>query len=133
MTPESTRKRWVFVFPVALLIMLLAIVVLGSNSGAANAAAPTNSSNSSITAQQASKIDVKVLQDTANGKKASFLVVLANQADTSAGSGMMRNQDAQGWYVYNALKSQADSTQGPVRAFLGARGVTYQSFWVANM
>src|SRR4051812_23674891 len=99
MTPGATRKQFVFVFPVIALMMLLAIVVLGSNSGAANAAAPTDSS-SGITAVQASKIDVKVLQDTANGKKASFLAVLANQADTSAGAGM-KNQDAQGWYVYN--------------------------------
>ena len=73
-----------------------------------------------------------MLQDTLNGKSASFLVVMASQANVSAGAAM-RNQDAQGWYVYNALKTQAETSQGSVRAFLDARGVGYRSYWVANM
>ena len=40
MAPGETRKRGLLVIPIIALIMLLAIVVLGGNGGAANARSP---------------------------------------------------------------------------------------------
>jgi subtilisin family serine protease len=58
--------------------------------------------------------------------------MLADQADVSAAY-QMKDEDARGWFVYNTLKQHAARTQAGVRAELEARGVGYQSFWVANM
>ena len=84
------------------------------------ASAPTN------------KIAPEVLADTAGGKSASVIFLLADQADVSAGYGM-KDQDARGWSVYNTLSQHAARTQKGIRNLLDSRGVTYQSFWVVNM
>ena len=78
------------------------------------------------------KIENRVLSDTAGGRETSIVINLAQQADLSAAHGM-RDQDAQGWYVYRTLKRTADRTQAPIKALLKAQGVSYKSFWAANM
>src|SRR5688572_27049114 len=83
-------------------------------------------------AAQASKISPAVLQDTSNGKSASVMVLLADQADVSSAHGM-KDQDARGWYVYNTLRDHAERTQAGLRAYLKSQGVTFRSFWVANV
>src|ERR1041385_4404389 len=80
----------------------------------------------------ANKIAPEVLADTADGKSASVVILLADQADVSAGYGM-RDQDARGWFVYNTLSQHAARTQSGIRNLLNSRGVTYQSFFVVNM
>src|SRR4030095_13252977 len=80
----------------------------------------------------ANKIAPEVLADTADGGTASVVILLAEQADVSAGYGM-RDHDARGWFVYNTLTQHAARTQVDLRNFLNSRGVTYQSFWVFNM
>jgi serine protease AprX len=78
------------------------------------------------------KVAQNVLDDTENGQRTSFVILLADQADVSKGYAM-RDQDARGWYVYNTLRSHAEKSQAPLKAFLAGRGVPYQSFWAANM
>ena len=78
------------------------------------------------------KIAPEVLADTSDGKSASVIILLADQANVSAAYGM-RDQDARGWFVYNTLSEHAARTQIGLRNFLDSRGVTYQSFWVVNM
>src|SRR6266446_9531356 len=94
------------------------------------------SSESSVLAQNSlpdrSKIAPEVLADTADGKSASVVILLADQADVSSAYAM-KDQDARGWFVYNTLTQHAAKTQAGLQAFLNARGVGYQSFWVANM
>jgi serine protease AprX len=80
----------------------------------------------------ANKIAPEVLADTADGRSASVIILLADQANVSAGYGI-RDQDAQGWFVYNSLSQHAAHTQIGLKNFLSSRGVTYQSFWVVNM
>src|SRR6516165_5136210 len=80
----------------------------------------------------ANKIAPDVLADTADGKRASVIILLADQADVSAGYGM-RDQDSRGWFVYNTLSQHAARTQSGIRNLLNSRGITYQSFWVVNM
>ena len=79
-----------------------------------------------------SKIESRVLRDTAGGKEASFVINLKEQADLSAAYGM-KNQSARGWYVYRTLKKEAARTQAPIKAMLASRGIGYRSFWVANV
>ena len=78
------------------------------------------------------KIENRVLSDTAGGRETSFLIHLANQADVSAAHGM-KDQDAQGWYVYRTLERMQTGLRGRSSALLRAQGVSYKSFWVANV
>ena len=78
------------------------------------------------------KVAARVLADTSNGKRTSVVILLADQADVSAAY-VMQNQDARGWYVYNTLTQHAARTQVGLQNFLKSEGVTYQSFWAANM
>jgi serine protease AprX len=82
--------------------------------------------------EASAKISTQVLLDTANGQDASFVVLLNDQADLSDASSIA-DQDARGWYVYNALKEKAAATQGPILDLLDARGAPHRSFWIANM
>jgi hypothetical protein len=79
-----------------------------------------------------SKIAPEVLVETTEGGSASIVILLADQADVSAAH-QMKDQDARGWFVYNTLTQHAARTQAPLRAELEARGLSYQSFWAANM
>ena len=78
------------------------------------------------------RVEPKVLDQLAANGKASFVIYLKDQADLSKAYGM-KDQDARGWYVYRTLKNEAARTQAPLRAMLDARGVSYRSFWVANV
>src|SRR5688500_2821922 len=82
-------------------------------------------------AAQVSKIDPLVLQETRDGNSASVMVLLSERANLTAARGM-RDQDAQGWYVYNTLRSHADRTQAGLRAYLSSKGLSYHPFWVTN-
>ena len=80
----------------------------------------------------AAKIAPEVLAETTSGGSASIVIMLADQADVSAAY-QMKDQDARGWFVYNTLTQHAARTQAGLRAELEGRGVSYQSFWAANM
>jgi serine protease AprX len=79
-----------------------------------------------------SKIHPRVLADTAEGRRASAVVLLVDQADLSVVYGIA-DPDARGWYVYRTLKAHAARTQLPLRRWLRARRVHYRAFWAANM
>src|SRR5947209_3001089 len=83
-------------------------------------------------AQISAKIAPGVLAETATGGTDSIVIMLADQADVTAAY-EMNDQDARGWFVYNTLTQHAARTQAGLRAELDARGVSYQSFWAANM
>ncbi len=80
----------------------------------------------------ADKVATRVLADTTDGKSTSIVIMLTDQADVSAAYAM-KDQDARGWYVYNTLTQHAARTQVGLQDFLKSAGVTYQSFWAANM
>src|SRR5204862_884647 len=85
------------------------------------------SSGSSVLAQNPlaarAKIAPEVLADTADGKSASVVILLSKQADVSAAYAM-KDQDARGWFVYNALTQHAARTQTNLQAFLTAEGIS---------
>jgi subtilisin family serine protease len=86
----------------------------------------------SFAADWSSKVAPRVLQETAGGSSASFLVVMRSQANISAASGLA-TQEAKGLFVFRTLRSTADRTQAPIRALLDARGVRYQVHWAVNL
>ena len=111
------------------------LVLLGfSMSSGASALDPKQNPERGDASQQAGrgKIAPAVLAETADGKVASIVILLADQADVSAAY-RMQDQDARGWFVYNTLTQHAARTQADLQAFLTAQGVSYQSFWAANM
>ncbi len=106
--------------------VLLVVVGFGMSSGTSALAQDPGTPISDA------KIAAEVLTDTANEQSASVVIFLANQADVSAAY-EMKDQDARGWFVYNTLSQHAERTQAELKAFLTARGASYQSFWAANM
>jgi serine protease AprX len=109
---------------VTIVLFARASAQLGTPSGQANP--PTTGFAA------ANKIAPEVLADTADGGSASVVILLSDQANVNAGYAI-RDQDAQGWFVYNSLTQHAARTQIGLKNFLNSRGVTYQSFWVVNM
>jgi subtilisin family serine protease len=81
--------------------------------------------------QGAGKVESKVFADTADGKTATFIVLMSERANLTSAYAM-KDQDARGWYVYNTLRDTAARTQAPLRATLDARGIKYKSWWIAN-
>ena len=80
----------------------------------------------------AAKVAPEVLAETAQAGNASIVILLADQADVSAAY-QMKDQNARGWFVYNTLTQHAARTQTALRRELDARGLSYQTFWAANM
>lgn len=129
---DSTRsgffvRRILFSLVLCAIGVFLALIGFGLYPGA-SALAQDRRQNSGTGA----KIAAQVLADTADGGIASVVVLLADQADVSAAYGI-KDHDARGWFVYNTLSQHAARTQAGLRAFLETQGVSYQSFWVANM
>ena len=79
-----------------------------------------------------SKIDPRVLAQTAAGGQAEFLVVLADQADLSGAAGLPTKIE-KGRYVTHALLAKAQGTQGPLIAWLRAQPAQYQAYYIVNM
>src|SRR2546430_918420 len=78
-----------------------------------------------------SKIAPWVLQHTADGKQAEFLVVLSDQADLSGAEALATKQE-KGRYVHDALWNKAQTTQGPILQWLRERGIEHSSFYIVN-
>jgi serine protease AprX len=79
----------------------------------------------------ATKIAPWVMDHTANGQQAEFLVVLADQADLS-GAATLPTKSEKGRYVRDALLNKSQATQGPILQLLRERGLEHQSFYITN-
>ena len=77
-------------------------------------------------------VDPRVLTDTTGGKRTSVVVFMADQADVHGARGL-RNRAERGRAVERALTQHAAQAQQAISHWLTARGVPFQSFWVANM
>ena len=74
-------------------------------------------------------IEEPVFETLAAEGKADVFVELGNTR-VSRLQGVSRGENA--WNVYNVLTAFAEKTQGPLRAFLEAEGVTFKTFWISN-
>src|SRR4026207_710826 len=79
----------------------------------------------------ANKIAPWVMEHTANGQEAEFFIVLSDQADLSQAAGLQTKAE-KGRYVYNALLTKSQTTQGPILQLLRERGVEHRSFYIVN-
>jgi len=77
------------------------------------------------------KIAPWVVEHTANGLRAEFIVVLADQADLS-GAALLRARLDKGRFVRDTLWNQAQTTQGPILQWLRDRGIEHRSFYIVN-
>ena len=79
----------------------------------------------------ANKIAAWVIDHTANGQRAEFFVVLADQADLS-GAASLPTKAEKGRFVYQTLLEKAQSTQEPILQWLRDRNIEYRSFYIVN-
>jgi len=77
------------------------------------------------------KIAPWVLNHTAAGSQAEYLVVLKDQANLS-GAARLRTKQEKGRYVRNVLWTKAQRTQGSILKMLRDRGVQHRSFYIVN-
>ena len=82
-------------------------------------------------AASGNKIAPWVMEHTANGQLAEFFVVLVDQADLR-GAAALPTKNEKGAYVYNALWSKSQATQGPILQWLSEHGLEHQSFYIVN-
>lgn len=78
------------------------------------------------------KLSSQVVRDTDDGAHTSVVILMSEQADLSYAY-EIENQDERGWYVYQTLVAQAAASQKDLIDDLDRRGVSFKSFWVANM
>src|ERR1700758_904603 len=77
------------------------------------------------------KIAPWVVQHTADGKQAEFLVVLAEQADLSGAERLTTKQE-KGRFVRDALLNKAEATQGPILTWLRERNIEHRPYYIVN-
>ena len=118
-TPRWRRIFFSLLLTTAAFIGLAAI----SSSRATDQAASSN--------QNSTKIAPWVVQQTANGRRAEFVVVLSDQADLS-GAAMFRAKTDKGRFVRDTLWNKAQTTQSPILQWLRERGIEYRSFYIVN-
>lgn len=78
------------------------------------------------------KIAPWVLEHTAKGAQAEFLVVLSEQADLSRAETMKTKQE-KGRFVRDSLLSKAQATQGPIIQWLDEHNIEHRAFYIVNM
>jgi len=86
---------------------------------------------SQLTTGAASKIAQWVIEHTANGQEAEFLVVLADQADLTMASNFQTKIE-KGRFVYQTLLDKARSTQEPMLQWMRDHNIEYRSFYIVN-
>lgn len=78
------------------------------------------------------KIAPWVLERTAGGAQAEFLVVLNEQADLS-GAENLKTKPEKGRFVREALWSKAQATQAPLIQWLKEHQIEHRSYYIVNM
>lgn len=81
---------------------------------------------------QVDKVDGSVRSALAKGHQVSAVLLLSKQADLSAAY-LYSDATERGWFVYNTLTQHAELTQQPLAGFLRSRGISFKSYWAANM
>ncbi len=78
------------------------------------------------------KIAPWVLEKTAKGAEAEFLVALTDQADLR-GAEMLGTKEEKGRHVRDVLWAKAQETQKPILEWLSARKVEHRSYYIVNL
>src|SRR5881296_3064304 len=127
-TSTFTPSRWRRVFS-SLLLLAAFVVIIGAiaSSRQPAIAAPGGGTGPF----QSSKIAPWVMEHTANGQQAEFLVVLADQADLGPAT-FLQTKAEKGRFVYSTLLNKTQTTQGPMLQWLRERGLEHRPFYIVN-
>ena len=88
-------------------------------------------SQTTVSATLSRKAAAWLLDRTANGEEAEFLVILSDQADLS-GAAAIESKAEKAAFVRNALWQNAARSQAGLRAWLTARGIEQRAFYIVN-
>src|SRR5882672_11312846 len=110
----------------ALLSLLAAMLAMLGVFTAPATAAPPPSDNS------AAKIEKSVTNSLSAKDSADYWITFGQTADLSAATNI-KDWNARGAAVVDALKKTADASQAAVRAQLDAAKIKYQSYYIANV
>ena len=115
-------------------LVLLALLLLSAHvaAGAAGSPGPSPEPAQARLLSPATKVDERVLEDTAGGRTGHFLVVLARQAEARSAADRSPDLEARGRAVFDALRRQSEVAQPAVRSQLDALGARYRSYWIVN-
>ena len=127
-TSTFTPSRWRRVFSSLLLLAAFVAVIGAIASSRQPAVAAPGGGTGPL---QSSKIAPWVMEHTANGQQAEFLVVLRDQADLS-GAENLPTKAEKGRFVFQTLFNKAQTTQGPILQWLRERGLEHRSFYIVN-
>ncbi|HJT80546.1 MAG TPA: S8 family serine peptidase, partial [Chthoniobacterales bacterium] len=118
---------------VALTLCAASLALMGLSITAAPSAARkarVQSVDSRLSASN--KVAPWVVEHTAGGGEAEFLIVLADQADLS-GAAALPTKDEKGRYVRETLWNKAQATQGPLLEWLRARNIPHRPYYIVNL
>lgn len=93
------------------------------------ASADSNYQESQAGAQR--KIASWVIEQTADGKEAEFLVILTDKADLGVAKAIQAKPD-KGRFVRDALMAKAQNSQAPLLNWLRSRRIEHRSFYIVN-
>ncbi len=108
--------------------ILTAVIAVASTGGSAAA----SGSSEGVYGKGAEKIAPWVLEQTASGGTAEYLVVLTEQADLSAARTLPSKRE-KGRYVRDRLWETAQRTQAPLLQWLRAAGAPHRSYYIVNL
>ncbi len=81
--------------------------------------------------RQIQRVDPRLEEELSAEQPEKFLVFLNERPDVSAAYAI-DDWDQRGEFVYNTLKDHAEHSQRDLRAWLDARGMSYEPLWIAN-
>src|SRR5689334_19805470 len=122
-----TPSRWRRI--VSSLLLVTAFIVIVGAIVSSRQQAVAASAGSALA--QPSKIAPWVMQHTANGQQAQFIVVLADQANLD-GAANFPTKIEKGRFVFQTLSSKAQATQGAILQWMREHGLEHQAFYIVN-
>jgi len=118
-------------FRIRALLCVLLFITAGVAVIFATGSGELESRNAFGIANGSSKIAPWVIEHTANGEKAQVFVVLPDQADLRRAANLPTKAE-KGRYVFDALRSKSEATQGSILRWLRERGIEHRSFYIVN-
>src|SRR5262245_50692734 len=114
-----------------LIVSVCGVLVGGWAAGAKSKKRPAIRLSPELQRKAMKKLSPWVLQKTAGGEDAEFLVMLEDQADLS-GAYALETKEAKGRFVFDTLLAKARATQAPMLELLEERGVSSRGFSIVN-
>jgi subtilisin family serine protease len=110
---------------------IIGVIAGGLIAGAKSNGKPTRELPPEVQQRAMKKLSPWVVEKTANGEEAEFLVVMEDQADLSLAESF-ETKEEKGRYVFETLLVKARATQGRLLDWLAEHNVTHRSFYIVN-